>query len=110
MLKPLAEAGYIELPYVPEECVHNAHMFYIKAKDLEERTRLIEYLKNHGVGAVFHYIPLHSAPAGRKFGQFVGQDKYTTKESERLIRLPMYYQLKEREIAFVSEKLCEFWK
>lgn len=110
MLKPLAEAGYIELPYVPEECVHNAHMFYIKAKDLEERTKLIEYLKSHGVGAVFHYIPLHSAPAGRRFGKFVGQDKYTTKESERLMRLPMYYGLKDIEIDLVVEFIKTFYK
>ncbi len=110
MLKPLAEAGYIELPYVPEECVHNAHMFYIKAKDLEERTRLIEYLKSHGVGAVFHYIPLHSAPAGRKFGQFVGQDKYTTRESERLMRLPMYYGLRKNEIDKVVELISIFYQ
>lgn len=110
MLKPLAEAGYIELPYVPEECVHNAHMFYIKAKDLEERTRLIDYLKSHGIGAVFHYIPLHSAPAGRKFGQFVGQDKYTTRESERLMRLPMYYGLRENEIDKVIELISIFYQ
>ena len=110
MLKPLAEAGYIELPYVPEGCVHNAHMFYIKAKDLEERTRLIDYLKSHGVGAVFHYIPLHSAPAGRKFGKFVGQDTYTTRESERLMRLPMYYGLKDIEIDLVVEFIKKFYK
>ena len=110
MLKPLAEAGYIELPYVPKECVHNAHMFYIKAKDLEERTRLIDYLKSHGVGAVFHYIPLHSAPAGRKFGQFVGQDKYTTRESERLMRLPMYYGLRKNEIDKVVELISIFYQ
>lgn len=110
MLKPLAEAGYIELPYVPEECVHNAHMFYIKAKDLEERTRLIDYLKSHGVGAVFHYIPLHSAPAGRKFGKFVGQDTYTTKESERLMRLPMYYGLQSEELEFVVKQIFDFYK
>ena len=90
--------------------MHNAHMFYIKAKDLEERTKLIEYLKSHGVGAVFHYIPLHSAPAGRKFGQFVGQDKYTTKESERLMRLPMYYGLKENEIDKVIELISAFYQ
>lgn len=110
MLNPLAEAGYIELPYVPEECVHNAHMFYIKAKNLEERTDLINYLKSHGVGAVFHYIPLHSAPAGRKFGQFVGQDKYTTKESERLMRLPMYYGLQRSEISKVVELIFDFFQ
>ncbi|MCI6639558.1 MAG: dTDP-4-amino-4,6-dideoxygalactose transaminase, partial [Pygmaiobacter massiliensis] len=92
-LKPLADAGKIELPVVPDGCVHNAHMFYIKCKDLAERTQLISFLKSHGVGAVFHYVPLHSAPAGKMFGRFDGEDVYTTKESERLMRLPMYYKL-----------------
>ena len=110
MLKPLAEAGYIELPYVPEGCVHNAHMFYIKAKDLEERTRLIDYLKSHGVGAAFHYIPLHSAPAGRKFGKFVGEDRYTTMESERLARLPMYYGIQPYEIEKVAGTIMSFYE
>ena len=98
-LKELAEAGKIELPVVPEGCVHNAHMFYIKAKDLEERTALISFLKEeNGIHSVFHYIPLHSAPAGRKFGRFHGEDVYTTKESERLCRLPMYYGLKDEQV------------
>lgn len=110
LLTPLAEQGRIELPVVPEGCVHNAHMFYIKAKDLEERTALIEYLKGYGIGAVFHYIPLHSAPAGRRFGEFYGEDKYTTKESERLVRLPMYYGLEPREVEFVVEKIEDFMK
>ena len=110
LLTPLAEQGRIELPVVPEGCVHNAHMFYIKAKDLEERTALIEYLKGYGIGAVFHYIPLHSAPAGRRFGEFYGEDKYTTKESERLARLPMYYGLEPREVEFVVEKIEDFMK
>lgn len=109
-LQHLAEQGKIELPVVPEGCVHNAHMFYIKAKDLEERTRLISYMKENGVGCVFHYIPLHSAPAGRKFGRFHGEDKYTTKESERLMRLPMYYGLKSEEIDYVIECLEKFYK
>lgn len=109
-LQHLAEQGRIELPVVPEGCVHNAHMFYIKAKDLEERTRLISYMKENGVGCVFHYIPLHSAPAGRKFGRFHGEDKYTTKESERLMRLPMYYGLKSEEIDYVIECLEKFYK
>ena len=109
-LQHLAEKGRIELPVVPEGCVHNAHMFYIKAKDLEERTRLISYMKENGVGCVFHYIPLHSAPAGRKFGRFHGEDKYTTKESERLMRLPMYYGLKSEEIDYVIECLEKFYK
>lgn len=110
LLTPLAEQGRIELPVVPEGCVHNAHMFYIKVKDLEERTALIEYLKGCGIRAVFHYIPLHSAPAGRRFGEFYGEDKYTTKESERLVRLPMYYGLEPREVEFVVEKIEDFMK
>lgn len=110
ILKPLAEAGYIDLPTIPENCTHNAHMFYIKAKDLGERTKLIEYLKEKGVGAVFHYIPLHSAPAGRKFGKFVGEDKYTTKESERLVRLPMYYGLTADDIEYVCQQISDFYK
>lgn len=110
ILKPLAEAGYIDLPTIPENCTHNAHMFYIKAKDLGERTKLIEYLKENGVGAVFHYIPLHSAPAGRKFGKFVGEDKYTTKESERLVRLPMYYGLTADDIEYVCQQISDFYK
>ena len=83
----------IELPVVPEGCVHNAHMFYIKCKDIEERTKFISYMKENGIGCVFHYIPLHSAPAGQKFGRFFENDVYTTKESDRLVRLPMWYGL-----------------
>lgn len=110
LLKPLKEAEKIELPYVPEDCGHNAHMFYVKAKDLEERTELIAYLKEHGVNAVFHYIPLHSAPAGRQLGKFHGEDRYTTKESERLMRLPLYYGLTETEVFKVAECVKAFYK
>lgn len=110
MLEPLAQEGYIELPYVPAECTHNAHMFYIKTKDLQERTSLISYLKKRGIGAVFHYIPLHDSPAGKKMGRFHGEDRFTTKESERLLRLPMYYGLKESEISQVVEALGKFYK
>lgn len=109
-LQDLAEKGNIELPVIPEGCVHNAHMFYIKAKDLEERTRLIAYMKENGIGCVFHYIPLHSAPAGRKFGRFHGEDQYTTKESERLMRLPMYYGLKPEDVEKVIEIIKNFYK
>lgn len=109
-LRELEEQGKIELPFIPEGCVHNAHMFYIKAKDLQERTELISYLKEHGVLAVFHYVPLHSAPAGMKYGRFSGEDVYTTRESERLVRLPMYYGLKEEEIQKVIEAVKEFYK
>ena len=109
MLEPLAEEGYIELPYVPAECTHNAHMFYIKTKDLQERTSLISYLKESGIGAVFHYIPLHDSPAGKKMGRFHGTDKYTTKESERLLRLPMYYGLREDEVTAVVAGISKFY-
>lgn len=108
-LKCLEEQGKIELPYIPEECEHNAHMFYLKAKNLEERSRLIAFLKENDVQSVFHYIPLHSAPAGQRFCRFHGEDKYTTKESERLLRLPLYYGLKPEEVDYISEKVIEFY-
>ena len=110
LLKSLAENGYLELPIVPEGCTHNAHMFYIKVKDLSERTKMLSYLKENGIGAVFHYIPLHSSPAGQQFGRFQGEDRYTTKESERLLRLPMFYGLKNEEISNIAEKINEFFK
>lgn len=109
LLTPLAEEKKVELPHIPEGCTHNAHMFYVKAKNLEERTKLIDYLKENGVQAVFHYIPLHTAPAGQRFGRFHGEDVYTTKESERLMRLPMYYGLKEEEVRYVASKIIEFY-
>lgn len=110
MLTPLAEQGRIGLPAVPEGCVHNAHMFYIKCRDLEERTALISFLKEKGILAVFHYVPLHTAPAGRKFGRFHGEDRFTTTESERLLRLPLYYGLSEEEVGSVCEAVTEFYK
>lgn len=110
LLKPLAEEGKVELPYIPEHCTHNAHMFYLKAKDLEERTALINFLKENDIQSVFHYIPLHSAPAGRRFGRFHGEDVYTTKESERLARLPMYYGLKEEQVRYIAEKVIAFYR
>ena len=109
LLKPLADKGTIELPYIPAECTHNAHMFYIKVKDLDERSRLIAHLKENGINAVFHYIPLHSSPAGKKFGRFYGEDKHTTKESERLLRLPMYYGLKQKAIVMIVEIIREYY-
>ena len=108
-LKELAESGKMELPYIPEGCTHNAHMFYIKAKDLEERTALISYLKQKEILAVFHYIPLHSAPAGLKFGRFHGEDVYTTKESERLCRLPMYYGLTDEQVDYIISQVKAFY-
>ena len=109
LLSPLAEAGKIELPYVPEHCEHNGHMFYIKTKDMEERTRLINFLAEKDILAVFHYVPLHSAPAGMKFGRFHGEDKYTTKESDRLLRLPMFYTLTADETEYIAEQVKDFY-
>lgn len=109
-LKKLENKGYIELPYTPRECIHNAHMFYLKVKDIEERSKLISYLKENDIHSAFHYVPLHSAEAGVKFGEFYGEDKYTTKESERLVRLPMFYGLTESELEFVTKKIISFYK
>ena len=109
-LLPLKKAGKIDLPTVPEGCVHNAHMFYIKARDLEQRTRFISYMKENGVLTVFHYIPLHTSPAGQKFGRFHGEDRYTTRESERLVRLPMYYGLTLDQVDFICGLVKNFFE
>lgn len=106
----LVEAGKIEIPYIPEECIHNAHMFYIKLRNLEERTRYIVYMKEREIQTVFHYVPLHSAPAGLKFGRFSGEDEYTTNESERLVRLPLYYGLKEEDIEKTIKTTIAFFR
>ncbi len=109
-LQPLKERGLLELPHIPEGCVHNGHMYYAKAKDIEERTRLLDFLKENGIWSVFHYIPLHSSPAGIRFGEFRGEDRYTTADSERLFRLPMFYSLKESEVDYITGKVKEFYK
>lgn len=109
LLTPLAEEGRVVLPVIPEECKHNAHMFYIKTKDIEERTELSAYLREHGIGSVFHYVPLHSAPAGSKYGRFHGEDKYTTNTFERLLRLPMYYGLELSEVEYITENIKAFY-
>ena len=109
-LTPLAEQGRIELPVIPAECEHNAHMFYIKVKDLEERTALSAYLRENGAGAVFHYVPLHSSPAGKKFGRMHGEDKYTTVTYERLLRRPMYYNLEPADLEHVCDTIKDFYK
>ena len=110
LLQPLKQRGILELPTVPEGCIHNAHMYYIKTKNIEQRTRLIDFLKENGILAVFHYIPLHTAPAGIRFGEFRGEDVYTTKESERLLRLPMFYTLTEAEVEYIVGKVKEFYR
>ena len=105
---PLAAAGRIEVPTIPEGCVHNAHMYYIKLRDLDDRTAFIKYLKDKGIVAVFHYVPLHSAPAGRKFGRFHGEDRYTTSEGDRLVRLPLYYGLTPEDQEYVIATAMEY--
>lgn len=108
-LTPLKEAGKLALPVVPEGCVHNAHMFYVKTKDITERTAFISFLAENGVHSVFHYIPLHTAPAGQKFGRFHGEDRYTTAESERLTRLPMYYGLTLEQVDYICDVIYKFF-
>lgn len=109
-LKPLADEGKIELQKHPEGTQHNAHMFYIKLSDLEERTHFIEYMKANDILTVFHYVPLHSAPAGLKYGRFAGEDVYTTAESDRLVRLPLYYKLDKNDQEKVIKTILDFWK
>lgn len=109
-LRPLDEVGMLELPVIPDGCSHNAHMFYVKLKNLQERTDFIAFLKEKGVASAFHYVPLHSSAAGKRFGVFSGEDKYTTKESERIARLPMYYNLTEDDQMTVIEAVKAFFR
>jgi len=108
-LKLLEDAGRIELPFIPEGCGHNAHMFYIKCRDLQERTAFLAWMKEHGILSVFHYIPLHSAPAGLRFGRFSGEDRFTTGESRRIARLPMYYRLNREDQKFIVDQVLAFF-
>ena len=108
-LQAMAMEGKFEITTVPKECEHNAHMFYLKCKDLKERSEFIKFMKEKELYCVFHYIPLHSAPAGEKFGRFDGEDEFTTKESERLVRLPMYYGLRKDQVDLVVEGIKEFF-
>lgn len=107
--RPLAERGLCEVPTIPDNCEHNAHMYYIKLRDIKERTRFIDTMKRNLVVTVFHYVPLHSAPAGLRFGRFNGEDIYTTKESERLVRLPMYYGMKEEDLETIIDAVLGFF-
>ncbi|MCQ2546199.1 MAG: dTDP-4-amino-4,6-dideoxygalactose transaminase [Clostridia bacterium] len=110
LLKPLEEQGKVQLPIIPEECEHNAHMFYLVTGSLDERGKLISFLKENDILSVFHYVPLHSAKAGLKYGRFHGEDKYTTNISERLVRLPMYYGLPEVDVEYIAHKVAEFYR
>lgn len=108
-LKPLRDVGLIELPTIPDYAEHNAHMYYIKLKDLETRSDFLQFMRDREIGCVFHYVPLHSAPAGRKFGRFHGEDTYTTVESDRLVRLPMYYGITEEDKETVISSIKEYF-
>lgn len=108
-LQPLQIAGKIQLPSIPDDCVHNAHMFYIKVQDIEVRTQLIEHIKSSGIMAVFHYVPLHSSVAGQNLGTFYGEDKFTTAESERLVRLPMWYGLSDEQQSKIVQAIRSFF-
>ncbi|MBQ8941249.1 MAG: dTDP-4-amino-4,6-dideoxygalactose transaminase [Firmicutes bacterium] len=109
VFKPLEKKGRIELQHIPDGCVHNAHMFYIKLNDLADRSKFIEYMRDSGINTVFHYVPLHSAPAGLKFGRFDGEDEYTTKESERLVRLPLYYNISAEDKQYVIDCALKYF-
>ena len=109
-LENMEKNGKIKRPVIPENCVHNAHMFYLKCKDLETRQAYIQFMKENDILCVFHYVPLHSAPAGLKFGRFAGEDEHTTPDSDRLVRLPMYYNLAEEDIQKVIDKTLEFFE
>ena len=108
--KHLKDENIISLPTIPEGCVHNAHMFYIKCKDLDTRQAYIKYMRDNDIQCVFHYVPLHSAPAGKRFGRFVGKDEHTTSDSDRLVRLPMYYNIAKEDLKKVIDKTIEFFE
>ena len=110
VFEPLADSGRIELQLIPECCAHNAHMFYLKLRDLEDRTAFINWMKERGITCVFHYVPLHSAPAGLRFGRFTGPDEYTTKESDRLVRLPLYYGMEQADLDAVIQSAMAYFE
>ena len=110
LLRDLADKGLIEQPFAPDYCTHNAHMYYIKVRDLEQRSDFINFMKSKDVLTVFHYVPLHTAPAGLKYGRFHGEDNFTTRESDRLVRLPMYYALTEDDVNFICECVHEYFE
>nr|WP_298415662.1 dTDP-4-amino-4,6-dideoxygalactose transaminase [uncultured Halomonas sp.] len=108
-LEPLAERGVLQLPTIPDACRHNAHMFYIKVKDIDERSDLLAFLKEKGIGAVFHYVPLHTSQAGKQWGAFIGEDEFTTRESDRLLRLPLWYGIGEEELNRVVAAVTQYF-
>ena len=110
LLKPLAQSGVVQAPYIPDMCEHNGHIYYIKCAGIEQRTALIAHLKSEGISSVFHYIPLHTSKAGLKYGRFCGEDKHTTAESKKILRLPMYYGIKAKDIKKVCKEIARFYE
>ena len=108
-LKIFEEQDLIRLPTIPKHCIHNSHMFYLKVKNLDERTAILKYLLENNILSVFHYVPLHSSEAGLRFGQFSGDDEFTTNESERLIRLPMYYGIEDKQVSKIIDSVIKFF-
>ncbi len=108
-LQSLADEGTIELGKIPEGCIHNAHMFYIKTKNEPQRSDIITYLKKLEIYSVFHYLPLHSSEEGLRCGMMHGEDKFTTKESERLLRFPFFYALEEKDVVRITSCIKDFF-
>ncbi|MDR0221692.1 MAG: DegT/DnrJ/EryC1/StrS family aminotransferase, partial [Lachnospiraceae bacterium] len=109
LLAPLRDMGQIELPAIPAGCTHNAHMFYLKCRDLAERAALIKHLAAAGILAVFHYVPLHTAPAAARYAHFHGEDRHTTRESERVLRLPLFQGLAPQQVEYITEQIVLFY-
>lgn len=105
----LSTQNLVKLPQIPTACSHNAHLFFLKLRDIAQRTALIAFLRERGILSVFHYVPLHSSPAGQKFGRFVGEDRFTTAESEKLVRLPLFYNLSDAEQNKVIAAVHQFF-
>ena len=110
LLQPLEEKEFLRLPTLDDKCINNGHIFYIITRSLKERMQLIEYLKTRGILAIFHYIPLHSSPAGMKYGRVSGEMSVTNDYSERILRLPMYYKMSNEDVDQVVEKLMSFYR
>jgi dTDP-4-amino-4,6-dideoxygalactose transaminase len=108
-LRPLAEKSYIQLPCILEDCSINGHIFYIITRSLKERKALTGFLMKEGISALFHYVPLHSSPAGKKYGRVNGKMNVTNKVSKCLLRLPLYYGMTGEDVLRVSDKIKNFY-
>lgn len=109
-ISPYCSKHLIEIPVVPEECAHNGHLFYIKFKNIRDRSDILQFMKQNEIGCLFHYVPLHSSEAGQHYGRFCGEDVFTTRESERIVRLPIYFDMKDEEVERVSQLIINYTK